>query len=425
VSTEVAGPRRTTVLLSSIGEIVEWFDFMIYLSLAPVLATVFFPSSDHRTGLFATLAVFGAAYLARPLGGLLFGHLGDRGGRKQALVASALVMAGAKLVEGSLPSYQAIGIGAPALFLIARVISGLSIGGEFTGTFIMLFESSSTGRRGLTSSLANVMASIGIVLGSGLITLLTATLSTEQMQSWGWRVPFFVGSVIGLVALAIRLHVQETPLFERLRADAALARQPLRDAIREQPRGIFVAFAMSSFIAVSYYLVVSFVPTYLQSFVGMAHVQALTIATLATLLNIVVIPPPAWLSDRIGRKPVLVAVSVGFIVLGYPLFLLLASGHFGPTLVGALLFVFLAAAFVGTANTTAMEHFRTRTRFSGFALGYNIGAAIFGGMTPLLAAWLIHTTGSKIAPAWYLILASLAILVVSWRLKETYRLQAE
>jgi MHS family proline/betaine transporter-like MFS transporter len=421
----VAGPRRTTVLLSSIGEIVEWFDFMIYLSLAPVLATVFFPSSDHRTGLFATLAVFGAAYLARPLGGLLFGHLGDRGGRKQALVASALVMAGAKLVEGSLPSYQAIGIGAPALFLIARVISGLSIGGEFTGTFIMLFESSSTGRRGLTSSLANVMASIGIVLGSGLITLLTATLSTEQMQSWGWRVPFFVGSVIGLVALAIRLHVQETPLFERLRADAALARQPLRDAIREQPRGIFVAFAMSSFIAVSYYLVVSFVPTYLQSFVGMAHVQALTIATLATLLNIVVIPPPAWLSDRIGRKPVLVAVSVGFIVLGYPLFLLLASGHFGPTLVGALLFVFLAAAFVGTANTTAMEHFRTRTRFSGFALGYNIGAAIFGGMTPLLAAWLIHTTGSKIAPAWYLILASLAILVVSWRLKETYRLQAE
>ena len=355
--------------------------------------------------------------------GSLFGHLGDRGGRKRVLVASALVMAGAKLVEGSLPSYQAIGIAAPALFVVARVISGLSIGGEFTGTFIMLFESSGTGRRGLTSSLANVMASIGIVLGSGLITLLTATLSTGQMQSWGWRIPFFVGSVIGLVALAIRLRVQETPMFERLRADAGLARQPLRDAIREQPRGIFVAFAMSSFIAVSYYMVVSFVPTYLQSFVGMAHVQALTIATLATLLNIVVIPTPAWLSDRIGRKPVLVAVSVCFIVLGYPLFPLLASGHFGSTLVGALAFVFLAAAFVGAANTTAMEHFRTRTRFSGFALGYNIGAAIFGGMTPLLAAWLIHTTGSKIAPAWYLILASIAILVVSWRLKETYRIE--
>jgi MHS family proline/betaine transporter-like MFS transporter len=152
--------------------------------------------------------------------------------------------------------------------------------------------------------------------------------------------------VIGLVALAIRLRVQETPMFERLRADAGLARQPLRDAIRAQPRGIFVAFAMSSFIAVSYYLVVSFVPTYLQSFIGMAHVQALTIATLATLLNIVVVPVPAWLSDRIGRKPVL---------------------------------------------------------------------------TPLLAAWLIHTTGNLTAPAWYLILASLAILAVSWRIKETYR----
>jgi MHS family proline/betaine transporter-like MFS transporter len=421
VSTEPAGRSRTTVLLSSVGEIVEWFDFMIYLSLAPVLAKVFFPSSDGRTALFATLAVFAAAYLARPLGGLLFGHLGDRGGRKQALVASALVMAGAKLVEGSLPSYDAIGITAAVLFLLARVVSGLSIGGEFTGTFVMLFESSSTGRRGLTTSLANVMASIGIVLGSGLITLLMATLSAEQMQAWGWRIPFFVGSLIGLVALAIRLRVQETPMFERLRADASLARQPLRDAIREQPRAIFVAFAMSSFIAVSYYLVVAFVPTYLQSFVGMDHVHALTIATLATLLNIVVIPLPAWLSDRAGRKPVLVAASVAFVVLGYPLFLLLASGRFGPTLLGALLFVALAATFVGAANTTAMEHFRTRTRFSGFALGYNIGAAIFGGLTPLLAAWLIHSTGSNVAPAWYLILASVAILAVSWRIKETYR----
>jgi MFS transporter, MHS family, proline/betaine transporter len=394
---------------------------MIYLSLAPILAKVFFPSSDGRTALFATLAVFAAAYLARPLGGLLFGHLGDRGGRKRALVASAMVMAGAKLVEGSLPSYEAIGITAAVLFLLARVVSGLSIGGEFTGTFVMLFESSTRGRRGLTTSLANVMATIGIVLGSGLITLLTATLSAQQMQAWGWRIPFYLGSLIGLVALVIRLRMQETPLFEHLRADASLARQPLRDAIREQPRGILFAFAMSSFVALSYYLVVAFVPTYLQSFVGMDHVHALTIATLATTFNIVVIPLPAWLSDQIGRRPVLVATSLGFVVLGYPLFLLLASGSFGPTLLAALAFVVLAAAFVGSANATAMERFQTRTRFSGFALGYNIGAAIFGGMTPLLAAWLIHTTKSNVAPAWYLILASAVILIVCWRMKETYR----
>jgi MFS transporter, MHS family, proline/betaine transporter len=416
-----AKARRRTILLSSLGEIVEWFDFMIYLSLAPILAKVFFPSSDGRTSLFATLGVFAAAYLARPLGSLLFGRIGDRSGRKQALVASALVMSGAKLFEGSLPSYDSIGIAAAALFVVARLISGFSIGGEFTGTYIMLFETGSTGRRALTTSLANVMAGTGILLASGLITLLMSLLSSAQMQDWGWRIPFYVGSLVGLIALAIRLRVRETPLFEQLRNQATIAQKPLLEALREQPRAILIAFAMSSYVAISYYLVVAFVPTYLQSFVGMDHVSALTIATLAGLLNIVLIPWPALASDRFGRKPVMIAASGGFALLGYPLFLLLSSGDFAATLAGALLFVALAAGFVGAANTAAVERFPTRVRYSGFALGYNVGAAIFGGTTPLLAAWLIHTSGSLMAPSAYLILASLAVLVVIWRLKETFR----
>ena len=395
---------------------------MIYLSLAPILAKVFFPSSDGRTSLFATLGVFAAAYLARPLGSLLFGRIGDRSGRKHALVASALVMSAAKLFEGSLPSYDTIGITAAALFVIARMVSGFSIGGEFTGTYIMLFETGRSGQRALTTSLANVMAGTGILLASGLITLLLALLTGQQMQAWGWRIPFFVGSLVGLIALAIRLRVQETPLFEQLRAQESVAKAPLTEALREQPRAILIAFAMSSYVAVSYYLVVAFVPTYLQSFVGMDHVDALTISTLAGLLNIVVIPFPAWASDRFGRKPVMIAASGAFALLGYPLFLLLASGDFATTLAGALLFVTLAAGFVGAANTAAVERFPTRVRYSGFALGYNVGAAIFGGMTPLVAAGLIHSTGSNLAPAWYLILASIAILTMIWRLRETYRI---
>jgi len=423
ISHQATGDRRRTILLSSLGEIVEWFDFMIYLSLAPILAKVFFPSSDGRTSLFATLGVFAAAYLARPLGSLLFGRIGDRSGRKHALVASALVMSAAKLFEGSLPSYDTIGIAAAVLFVIARMISGFSIGGEFTGTYIMLFETGRPGQRALTTSLANVMAGTGILLASGLITLLLALLSSEQMQAWGWRIPFYVGSLVGLIALAIRLRVQETPLFEQLKARELIAKAPLIEALREQPREILIAFAMSSYVAVSYYLVVAFVPTYLQSFVGMDHVDALTIATAASLLNIMVIAPPAWVSDRLGRKPVMIASSAGLALLGYPLFLMLSSGGFATTLAAALLFVILAASFFGAGNTTAVERFSTRVRYSGFALGYNVGAAIFGGTTPLIAAWLIHSTGSNVAPAWYLIAASVAILLVIWRLRETYRIE--
>jgi MHS family proline/betaine transporter-like MFS transporter len=383
---------------------------------------VFFPAGDGRTSLFATLGVFAAAYVARPVGSLLFGRIGDRSGRKHALVASALVMSAAKLFEGSLPSYETIGIAAAVLFVIARLISGFSIGGEFTGTYIMLFETGRAGRRALTTSLANVMAGTGVLLASGMITLLMTLLSSEQMQAWGWRIPFYAGSLVGLIALLIRLRVRETPLFEHLQSEATIARAPLREALREQPRAILIAFAMSSYVAVSYYLVVAFVPTYLQSFVGMDHVSALTITTVASLLNIVLIPLPAWASDRFGRKPVIIAASGGFALLGYPLFLLLSSGDFASTLAGALLFVALAACFVGAANTAAVERFPTRVRYSGFALGYNVGAAIFGGMTPLVAAWLIHSTGSNLAPAWYLILASIAILTLVWRLRETYRI---
>jgi len=414
--------RRWTVLLSSVGEIVEWFDFMIYLTLAPILARVFFGEADSKTHLLATLGIFAAAYLARPLGAVLFGRLGDRIGRKRALIVSALVMSAAKLFEGSLPTYDDIGIAAAVLFLVARLLSGFSLGGEFTGTLVMLFETGTPRHRALTTSLANMMAGTGVLLASGLVTALTALLPSEDMIAWGWRIPFYVGSLVGLIALAIRMKVQETPLFEQAKETGSLSPAPVIEALKEQPRGVAVAFAMSSFNALTYYLVIAFVPTYLQSFVGMDHVTALTITTIAAFFNLLVIPFPAAISDHIGRRPVLLAAAVAFIVLGFPLFSMLASDVFRTTLAAALMFVIPAACFMGPANTTAVEHLPTRVRFSGFALGYNAGAAIFGGTTPLIAALLIHATGWLLAPAAYLVVAAIVILIVCWRLKETYQI---
>ena len=221
------------MLFSSIGEVVEWFDFMVYLSLAPVLARVFF-AEGSQSPLLVTLGIFAAAFLARPIGALFFGQLGDRVGRKRALMLSALLMAVAKLIEGLLPTYAMIGFLAPAVFVLARVISGISLGGEFTGTFVMLFELARAGRRGRTTSFANVMAGLGVFLASELVAL-TASLSRESMQTWGWRIPFFAGSLIAFVALAIRTQVRETPLFEELRRQGKISRAPMREALKRQP----------------------------------------------------------------------------------------------------------------------------------------------------------------------------------------------
>ncbi len=192
-----------------------------------------------------TLGIFAAAFLARPIGALFFGQLGDRVGRKRALMLSALLMALAKLIEGLLPTYAMIGFLAPAVFVLARVISGISLGGEFTGTFVMLFELARAGRRGLTTNFANVMAGLGVFLASGLVALLTASLSRESMVTWGWRVPFFAGSLIAFVALAIRTQVRETPLFEELRRQGKTSHAPLREALWRQPEAVFIAFAIA------------------------------------------------------------------------------------------------------------------------------------------------------------------------------------
>jgi MHS family proline/betaine transporter-like MFS transporter len=411
------------VLFSSVGEIVEWFDFMIYLSLVPILARVFFGETHAKAHLFAILGIFAAAYLARPHGAILFGRLGDRLGRKRALIVSAVVMSVAKLVEGSLPTYDDIGIAAAILFVLARLFSGFSLGGEFAGTIVMLFETATPRHRALTTSLASMMAGGGVLLAAGLVTALIALLSAEDMQAWGWRIPFFVGSGVGLIALAFRLWVPETPMFEEVEEEGLRARKPLKEAVKDDTSGAAVAFAMSSFTALSYYLVIAFLPTYLQSFVGMDHVSALTITTIATVLSIAVIPISGLVSDNVGRKPVLISSSLAFIVLSISQFWMLASGQFWLTLAGALVLVVPVACFMAPAHTTAMEHLPTRVRYSGFALGYNAGAAIFGGTTPLIAAWLIHGTGWLTAPAGYLVLAATIILIVCWRLKETYQIE--
>jgi MFS transporter, MHS family, proline/betaine transporter len=309
-----------------------------------------------------------------------------------------------------------------AVFVLARIAPGFSLGGEFTGTSVMLFESAGTSRRGLTTSLANIMGGFGIFLASALVAFLTAKLSPAAMESWGWRVPFFAGSLIAVLALVIRAWVPESPLFEELQSTGKILRSPLRDSLQRRPQAVLLTFALAGFEALSYYLVVAFVPTYLVSFVKVEHAAAMQVATLASAFNVAFIAIPAWLSDSFGRKPVLVTGSLGFVALSYPLYVLLSSGSMGAMLASGLGFVALATCFMGPAIAAAMEHFPTEVRFSGFAFGYNAGAGLLGGTTPLAAGWLIHSTGSLTAPSFYLIAASAVLLVICSRLRETFKM---
>ena len=346
--------------------------------------------------------------------------ISETAGRKRALMASALLMAMAKLVEAMLPTYAMIGYLAPAVFVLARIISGISLGGEYAGTFVMLFESARSGRRGLTTSLGYVMAGFGVFLASSLVAVLTARLSAEAMENWGWRVPFFAGSLIALVALATRTQVRETPLFNELLSEGKTVRSPLREGLRHQWRAVLLTFAMAAFHALSYYLEVAFVPVYLVSFVKIDHAAAMRVGTVASAFNVAFIAIPAWVSDKIGRKPVLIAGCIGFLLLSYPFYVLLSSKSMVSMLVAAVGFVVLAACFMGPAMTAALEHFSTAVRFSGF--GYNVGSGLFGGTTPLVAGWMIHATGALISPSYYIMAASAIFLGLCFRLRETRKL---
>jgi MHS family proline/betaine transporter-like MFS transporter len=224
------------------------------------------------------------------------------------------------------------------------------------------------------------------------------------------------------LALVIRAWVPESPLFEELQRTGKLLRSPLRESLQRRHQAVLLTFALAGFNALSYYLVVAFVPTYLVSFVKVEHAAAMQIATFASAFNVAFIAIPAWLSDRFGRKPVLITGSLGFVALSYPLYILLSSGSMGAMLASALGFVALATCFMGPAIAAAMEHFPTEVRFSGFAFGYNAGAGLLGGTTPLAAGWLIHSTGSLTAPSFYLITASAVLLVICCRLRETFKM---
>ena len=411
--------QRQAIGAAVIGNILEWYDFSIYAFVATIIAKRFFPAGDEIAALLSTFAAFGIGFLARPLGGVVIGRLADRHGRKFALILTILIMAGGTVAIGPIPGYETLGWVAPALLVLARLAQGFSTGGEWGGSTSFIVEWAPDNRRGLFGSIHQASVSGGLLLGSGIAALLSTLLTAAQMQEWGWRLPFLLGGLLLPIGLYLRRNITETPAFRRAQRETAVA-PDARTSDRSGPWLAARAFGFTMLWTVTSYVMLSFMPTFTQKFAGLSRVEALWSSTAGIIMLVVAIPVMGMLSDRIGRRPMLLTCTIGFVVLSYPIFWgIVAASRLAVILPVQIGISVLIAFFSGPGPAAIAEIFPTRARALWMSIGYSLAVAIFGGFAPYIATWLIERTGSPLSPSLYVIVCALVSSIVIWRLDET------
>lgn len=412
-----ARPQTRSMIIAGLSTVVEWYDFTLYLYLATVLSRVFFGGGENA--LLATLAGFAVSYLMRPLGALVFGHLGDRFGRRYMLLASMLLMTVAMLATALLPTFESIGAAAGVLLLLLRCLMAFSVGGEYTGVVAYLLETAPVRRRGLVTSLASAASEVGALLAVALSALTVALLSTAQLDGWGWRIPFFVGAALAGAILLARSTMHESPEFERQQAEGTVPTSPIRDSWRHHKPAIARTFAISALGSITYYVGITYVPAFLGSVGQVSESEALWLSTVAAVAVIVVTPLAGALSDRVGRRPVLIALAALSALLPLTMFSVMAGGSTVAIGLAAVVLACLAGGVSAVAAPATAEQFPGEGRLSGLALGVTMATAFFGGATPLLAELLVRHTGWSSAPGAMIALVAILVLPVMWTLRET------
>ena len=408
---------RASMAIAAFSTIVEWYDFTLYLYFATVLSRVFFGGGAQS--LLITLGGFAIAYLMRPLGAVVFGHIGDRRGRRHMLLLSVALMTAAMLATALLPTRAQLGPAAGWLLLALRCVMGFSVGGEYTGVVAYLLEGAPQNRRGLIASSASAASEIGGLLAVGVSALTVAAMSEASLQSWGWRIPFFVGAALaGSVGIA-RSAMHESPEFERQVAAGTVPASPLRHSLASHRGGIARAFAISALGSITYYVGITYVPAFLTSAGELGERDALWLSTAAAVVVILVTPLTGAWSDRVGRKPVLVLLAVASAALPVTMFSLMASGARLQALAGAVALAAVAGAFSAVGAVATAEQFPGEGRVTGLALGATGATAIFGGLTPWLAQYLVERSGWAIAPGVMIAAVAISVLPLFLVMKET------
>ncbi len=404
------GPRQSSharVLAAGfIGNVLEWYDFAVYGFFAPTIGALFFPSDDPSTSLIAAFGAFAAGFLMRPVGAILFGLIGDLRSRKRALTLSVLVMAVPTFLLGLLPTHAQIGLAAAALLVALRMVQGISVGGEYTSSFVFLVEHAPEGRRGFFGSWSLIGAIGGILLGSAVGALVTTLTTDEQLMAWGWRLPFLSSVVVAAVGWVVRQGVSESP------SAGERTGSPLAEAVAGSWKQLLQGAGLNVMSAVVFNIVFIYMATWLVEQVGEAHAETLDINTLSMLVMAVVVAPAALASDRIGRKPFLLIGAGGIALFGYPLVWLMHHHDFLLILCGQAGFALFLGCFSGVIPVTMAELFPRNVRVSAASVSYNLPFAMFGGTAPMVAAWLVTETGDAMSITGYIVgIAAFAFLV--------------
>ena len=410
---------RRAATASFIRTFIEWFDYASYGYLAAVIGDTFFPDSDKSVQLMLAFAVFAMSFILRPIGAVVWGAWGDRRGRRWALSWSILIMSGSTFFIGLLPTYSVIGIAGAIGLLLLRMIQGFSASGEYAGAGTFLAEYAPPSRRGIYTSLVPASTACGLLAGSLMVTGAFWLLTDEAMNAWGWRIPFLLAGPLGLIGRYIRVHLEDSPAYQEMRAEMPQEEkseswsEPLRLLLREHLHDTLITFGVSCLNAVAFYMLLSYMPTYVHEELGFSQDTA-TLATSAMLVvYIISIFIMGHLSDSFGRRRMLIAACVAFIVLTVPLFVVMtkATGMLLVVILCQVVFAIILTANDGTLATFLAESFPTNVRYSGFALSFNGANALLGGTTPFIVTWLIKVTGSPLAPAVYLTVVALIAMV--------------
>ncbi len=391
---------RRGIIAGVVGNMLEWYDFALFGFFAQQIGAHFFPAGDPTASLLAAFGTFAAGFLMRPVGGALFGWVGDRFGRKQALIWSVLAMAFPSFLIGILPGTATIGLAAPILLLGFRLLQGLAVGGEYMASAVFLVEGANPGRRGWMGSWGPIGATAGVLLGSAAGAIVNATMSPDTVMEYGWRIPFIVGLGVGLGGLGIRRH-----FIERVPHQAP-AKSPLGEAFAAHWRTMLHLVTLVAGISVGFYTTFVYAATWLEQVAKVPASTALEINTLAMSVSLIVLPLSGAASDRLGRRPVLLVASGAVVLLAYPLMALMARGGTGAIVAGQVGLAVLVPAMGGMLPATMAELAPWRVRCTVLSVAYNVGLALLGGTTPLVAAWLVARTGVALAPAMYLTAAA-------------------
>jgi metabolite-proton symporter len=407
---EAPSSVRKVIVASLIGTSLEWYDFFIYgTAAALVFNQLFFPTFEPLVGTLLAFTTYAVGFVARPLGGLVFGHYGDRIGRKNVLVVTLLLMGIATFAIGLMPTYATIGVWAPILLVSLRFLQGLGLGGEWGGAVLMTLESGGANRRGLNASWPQVGVPIGLLLANGILALMGALTDEPAFLSWGWRVPFLLSGLLVLVGLWIRMTIAESPLFREVEESHTKAGAPIMEVLRRYPKQVLLAIGARVGVDVAFYTFVLFITTYVATYLKLPRNYALNAVLIAAAVQVALIPFFGSLSDRFARRPVYLAGAIGAAVWVFVFFALLDTGQFWLIVLATVVALVFHAAMYGPQAAFISEMFPTKVRYTGASMGYQLAGIIGGALAPIISVALLDRFGTSIAVSVY----ALAMLLVT------------